>query len=183
MDREIELLLKSGKVKRWHTHDTIKCQTVAEHCYNGALILLRVIEVHNQNSMEKLSVERLVPKFLLHDVAEQYSSDVSESVKRDNPTLRDMLDDIEWQWREENLPSLKCYNDSISALERNILTFVDMVEALYFCLNEYQMGNKKMYQVIEEIYTALLNRKDKVSEEVWNVAMPSTLDLKTVSNV
>lgn len=124
----MEIARSAHGVKRYHTECTIGTQSVAEHSFGVGMLVLYL--TNNEAS------GNLLRAALFHDLAEQYTGDVPSMVKWDNKDLKAMLDKIE----DNFVKSLGVLQD-LTAEEVVILKWADMLELLYFCLEQRRLGN------------------------------------------
>ena len=79
----IENLLKASNVKRWHTVDCVKTQSLSEHQWNVTIICIHIAE---SIGLEDRDMSHLVMRGLTHDIEEIWTGDMpspyKESLKR-----------------------------------------------------------------------------------------------------
>lgn len=138
----------AGQVLRYHSWPTVQKQTVAEHSYHVARILMSIANPELW--------DRLLPHALLHDLGEQRSGDLPFPVKRDNPDLKRVMDRIEG----EHLFSLcmawmpGTYESELLVMrltteERVIFKIADMMEMWEFGIIENRLGNQYASLIIQ----------------------------------
>lgn len=141
---------KGGAVKRWHTHSIIQEQTVASHSWGVALILLKVIP------SDKISVT-LLSVALLHDVAEGETGDIPYTAKKQWPDLGKASLFAESKVNENN--GITQFYDKLSAQELLHLKIADMMELMFYLLEERKLGNKNLDHIMPvavEVTTKLM---------------------------
>ena len=123
----------SGAVTRFHTMRTLHRQTVAEHAWGVAAVLLWLHAPH-------LPSAALLRAALLHDLPEVVTGDVPAPAKWDNAALSAALDMAEQAFHEAHGTA-----DVMSALtleEHDLLKFADMAELVLYTLAEAALGNR-----------------------------------------
>ena len=127
-------LWAAGRVKRWHAFPIIGEQTVADHSWGVALIVVEIAE-------DYLS-ENLMRAALTHDVAELDTGDIPYGAKRRWPHLAAALDKCETEVEQE-------YNIdwTLSQKQREILKWADMFELLMFADAQRNLGNRNVVEM------------------------------------
>lgn len=125
-----------GNVKRWHTWPMIQQQSVAEHSWNVARILLAIWpDARGQ----------VVVQAMFHDVEEVRTGDPPSRVKADDPELQLRYHEMEADTRNtmcNRFALPRDMHDELSMVERWILKLADIAEMWEFCLQEMTLGNK-----------------------------------------
>lgn len=127
------MLRKGGAVKRFHTIDTVKAQTVADHSWGVATIICDL--------WPDASVP-LIRAALHHDVAEHITGDVPAPAKWQFPALADELHAVEYQLEAELGLDME-----LDALSAQRLKIADMMELLWYCVEEERLGNRNFKEV------------------------------------
>ena len=83
---QIRDVYNSGRVERYHTNPAPVAQTIAQHSWGVAVLILKLHPNPDLN---------LISAALHHDCAELYVGDVPAPTKWDNPELSDMLHKLE----------------------------------------------------------------------------------------
>ena len=128
------MLRKGGSVKRWHTITNAKEQTVAAHSWGVAVI---VMELWPDSRTHRIYAS------LLHDVPEQLIGDVPAPTKWAHPRLAKELGVAEesfWDIVKVKFPEL-------TSEEVLKLKIADMLELLWYCIEEERLGNKNFKEV------------------------------------
>lgn len=138
-----EFIRCGGSVKRYHTRFTIGEQTVAAHSWGVAAILLDICEP---------SVD-LLRAALLHDVAEHVIGDTPANAKWASPDLKDALKDAEHAVEQE-------YKLAVPLNEEDalMLSIADMLELMWYCLEQRRIGNTTLDDVWSNGLMALSDR-------------------------
>jgi 5'-deoxynucleotidase YfbR-like HD superfamily hydrolase len=131
----IEFVYEGGLVKRFHTMDTLKENSVAQHSFGVAWLCYLARE-------GKPSLE-LIMAALAHDLAEQAVGDIPSPAKRDLH-VGSRLEELEARIRDNNgLPDL------LSDEEQRTLKLADCLDGMMFCLHELRRGNKNVCIVFD----------------------------------
>ena len=119
-----------GQVRRFHTIPTIGHQTVAEHSWGVAILIL---------VLNPLASTELLRAALLHDVPEADTGDMPAQVKWANPMLAHELEEVEQTVMEElDIVPL------LTPAERLFLKAADKLDGMWTCYEQRCLGNKNM---------------------------------------
>jgi 5'-deoxynucleotidase YfbR-like HD superfamily hydrolase len=144
-----EFDLRLARVERWAIIHTIQTQSVAEHCYNVALIADR-LAVHCLGITDPGTLYNINRWALRHDKLEATTGDVPTIVKDclDESTLTDRYSDFVTDGGN--------YEQRV----RNIVKIADRLDAILFLALEESMGNKTVRDIRESIEADLWRRID-----------------------
>lgn len=136
MHHRIAFIHKGGKTKRYHTEDTLTEQTVADHSFGVAMLVLL---------MQPRVRKEVLLAALVHDLAEHQVGDVSAPVKRANPELKANLDAMEHRLLAEQGLN---FADNLTESELILLKAADCMDGMLFCVRERRMGGdvRHIYQ-------------------------------------
>lgn len=131
-----------GHIKRWHNVNTIRSQTVAEHCFMVVLIALELYqnlvgidrdEIHNGTNSSPMACEllTLVLGAIFHDAPETAAGDSPTPAKR---LLIEITGDPElFKKLEENLmPELPYIGRTVPAALERMVEMADSIEAAHW---------------------------------------------------
>lgn len=160
-NQKLQFLEDGGRVRRYHTLDVVRPQTVAEHVY-GVLSILTVLRGENVS-------QNLFFAALLHDAPESITGDIPAPTKRE---LRkrfpgtDFVNDWELEifvehWGEG---AVQRFNDLTEAEARH-LKMADILEGLRYCEREYRLGNTDIVPVARR-YAAYLENFELTKSEI-----------------
>ena len=124
---------RGGAVKRWHTIDNIKAQTVADHSWGVACI---IADLWPNASADLLRAA------LYHDITEHVTGDIPAPAKWKFPELANTLRGIEFQLGAE-----LGIETTLNELDSLLLKIADMLELLWYCVEEERLGNKNFKEV------------------------------------
>ena len=152
-----EKVRQGGNVKRYHTIQINGEQTVASHSW-GVAMLIR--ELWPNCSKELLCAA------LDHDIPEGITGDTPFTAKSRFPGIRSAL-----TCAEEELNSELGLQVLLSDKYRARLKVADMLELLWFCLDQHQLGNKG----IDECFWTGVDHLRAKSQEPQVTAMVNEL--------
>jgi len=133
----IRILREGNAVRRYHTEERIKEETVGHHCANVCAILLR---------LEPTCSRELLVAALMHDMPEQYTGDIPAPVKREHPHLKRELAEAEEMWyRDNHLPPATLMDH-----EKDLLKLADCVDLVLSSLEEMGRGNMYARRVVQK---------------------------------
>lgn len=144
----------SGKVTRWHTNFGVYPQTNADHQHGVANLIL---EYHPEPSLNLLKAA------LNHDVGEYGVGDVKSPAKKKNSKLKDLLDEVERDYRTEISPIRLTFG--LDDQEKLWLAWADSQEALFF-LDECQ---QKQFIPEEEYKSLLIGCRKKAQDLLLSI--------------
>lgn len=154
MDR----LRMGGGVKRYHTRPLIGEQTVAAHSWGVACICMRL-----SGGQENRDVLYLYEAALLHDVAEYDTGDIPATAKWESPTLKAALEDLERAVESR----IGISTDKLEPWSLWALKFADMLELLWFCVEQRRLGNVALDHVWENGHSFMEKHiKNPIAERV-----------------
>ena len=126
--------MNGAAVKRYHTIPTINSETVGEHSFGVAMMVLAITE-------QKASAN-LLKAALFHDMAEQHTGDVPFPSKKAFPIVKFALEAAEESWNEEN-----GFHVDLTDRDKRVLKWADMSQLLWFCKIQRDLGNTNMDEV------------------------------------
>lgn len=132
----IKTIRNGNAVKRWHTRRMLTSDTVGEHTAN----VLAIVFI-----LEPKPSRQLVFATLLHDTAEQWTGDVPATAKWRSARLKSACDELEHDMMQENMLKVP----ALSAEEALVLKWADMLDLLYRCLDELEVGNTTAAEVFD----------------------------------
>ena len=155
----INTILNSGDVVRFHNHSGIDKQRNSEHQWGVALIV--------QHIYPECSKQLLLAA-LTHDAAEYHTGDISFPAKHANPELGKILRDIEKDWEIKNDVHFDLHHQ-----EERILKIADTLEGMKFCIKQVKLGHinaKRPFRKWRQFYVDNLicgvDKADKLFEKL-----------------
>jgi hypothetical protein len=123
--------INGAAVKRFHTVPTIGEETVGTHSFGVAMMVLAITD-------QKASAN-LIRAALFHDMAEQVTGDTPFTSKKAFPMVQCALAVVEEAWEEEN-----GFKVELNKRDKAVLKWADMLQLLWFCKTQRDLGNTNM---------------------------------------
>lgn len=154
---EMEALFDGGWIERYHIKGQrmLTRQSVAEHSWRIAAIIYVV---------NRMAREALIWAALFHDVSERVTGDMPANVKRANPEIARALNEI--STAEEVRLHIRF---ELAPEEIRLLTWADRFEGALHCLDELEMGNRKIVATLRR-YVEYCSNSDFKLEDKQNEA-------------
>lgn len=141
LQQTLQMIVCGGRVTRFHTHPTIKEETVAEHSYLVAWICALVWTRSHDNALPSAG---LLLAALAHDAPEYILGDMPSPTKR-RMNLRGAYRKEEARlFAEAGMPD---FEHMLTDEEQEILKFADNLAGYYKCRYEQLMGNRLLDSV------------------------------------
>jgi 5'-deoxynucleotidase len=138
-----KLTRRAQRLRRYHTLPTNEQQTVGAHSF-GVCMLLHEI------TGGKVSANLLVAA-LYHDVTETVLGDVPSPAYHLFPELKTAMANAEYSVAEKYDIMFE-----LDTQEQKLLKIADSMEALFFCLEDYQRGNLDARLMVSRVTAGLL---------------------------
>jgi len=129
-----KMLREGGAVKRWHTITNVKEQTVAAHSWGVASIVLDLWPDCSNN---------LIRAALWHDIAELHTGDIPAPIKWEDREFALACHNIEQRIQEQF-----SLFEELTEKEQTRLKMADILELMWYCLDEIKLGNKKFSKIL-----------------------------------
>lgn len=139
MKEVLQFISEGGSVTRYHTRLGIKVDTDAHHSHGVAMLCSLLAGKHEETNITQASTTLLMAA-LTHDLAEQYTGDVSSPAKR---VLRigKYLGEVESaKLAEYDLD----YEQHLTSDESVILKLADCFDGMMYCCRELALGNRNV---------------------------------------
>lgn len=149
----VQLLRDSGAVRRFHILRTNNTQTVAEHSY-GVATLVMLIEPKCSATLLKAA--------LTHDAHERDTGDTPSTAKWRYRELAAGMKHAEMEWQGENTDL--AFESDLELHEKLVLRFCDWMELAMWSVEQIRMGNQYATEPLKNILDAfdqVLNWPDK----------------------
>lgn len=138
---------QGGSVLRFHTWPCVRQQSVAAHTW-GVLALIY--------SLDPEPSADLVRRAVFHDLAEYDTGDVPSSAKWASAELKKMMDKVEDYFNKvHGFPG----DDTLSSYEIDVLKMADLLDMLWYCYEEYMIGNRGLKIVYVRVLDAIAKRQ------------------------
>lgn len=148
---QVDDIMAGGAIRRYHTAPVLRQQTVAEHSWRMASLVLRVCPTASA---------ALLGACLWHDVSELVTGDVPGPVKWENELLRIELHNISSEFETQ-----RKLRYELGPEEFKLLRWADLYEGLLFCLEEVESGNRRMRPVLDR-YREAVKRQEPLKNEL-----------------
>lgn len=145
----LQFIYAGSKTKRFHTSDTLTTQTVGEHSFGVAMLVLLILP--------RCRKEVLLAA-LCHDLAEHKVGDMAAPVKRAYPELKEKLQKMEDVLLQQH--SLD-FEAGLTDAERHAVKAADCMDGMLYCVRERRMGGdvrgiyNNFVSYVEQIYDQL----------------------------
>jgi 5'-deoxynucleotidase YfbR-like HD superfamily hydrolase len=143
-------LRSAAMTKRCHTVPTIGHQTVGEHSYHVAMLVIELSDGYP-------SIE-LIKAALYHDLAETSTGDIPATTKWRSPLLKQKLEIMEQMFDQRHGLTVE-----LLEYEKVILKVADAMELGFYCVDQLMYGNKHvvpMYRNIVGFLETIHHQKD-----------------------
>lgn len=132
---QLKFIYKGAKTKRFHTADTLTEQSVGEHSFGVAWLVVL---------MHPTARKELILAALAHDLAEHIVGDVSSPTKRKYPALKVAVDEVEGAALSKIGLDFETY---LTPHELKLLKTADMLDGMMFCVRERCMGSRTVCEI------------------------------------
>ena len=124
-------------------------ESVAEHSFFVAILILKLHEVYN------FDLEKALSMGLIHDIPELHLSDITYDVKRNFPKLRDAILDAEKSIIDKQYPEWRhLFSElvvNVESVESMIVVLADVMSCIQYASTEIDLGNSGyMKNVLKE---------------------------------
>jgi len=147
MIARLKAMRKGGQTKRFHTERLIGEETVAQHSFGVACLVIL---------LEPAPSVALLKAALFHDIAEQDTGDVPAPVKWKHPELKGLLHRIEEIFHERYSWSL---STNLSVHEETVLKWADSLDLMCTAMEQRMLGNRYMDEVFYKVRDFLNNHQ------------------------
>lgn len=135
MRDKLNFFIDGSKVKRYHTVETLKEETVGHHSHGVAMLC---IFLAGEPSAELLKAA------LLHDLAEHQLGDIPSPAKRAYG-IGEQVSHLE----DQLMQSVGLPMPILTPAEARTLKLADIAQGALFCANEVMLGNVRMGKVLD----------------------------------
>lgn len=137
---KLKFIYEGAKTKRFHTADTLTAQTVGEHSFGVAWLVLLIAP----NCRKEVLCAALA-----HDLAEHLVGDVPSPAKRQFPALGEAVNGAE----EVLLLNNKLdFEVGLTPQELRVVKLADNLDGMMFCVRERRMGSKVVVGIYNNFY-------------------------------
>jgi 5'-deoxynucleotidase YfbR-like HD superfamily hydrolase len=147
---------RAGQVTRYHTWPRLREQSVAEHSWQVARILLVLLP----DVRREVLVHAMV-----HDVGEVVTGDAPYPIKASSPTLKSVMDQLE---RDAHLAMSTGWRlpppQALTTEEHNLFKLAEYVEMWEWGLGELELGNSGAALVASRCFAKIEEMAELVPE-------------------
>lgn len=142
--KRLKLMRSAARVIRVHTMPTVHTQSNGEHTFGVIAVLLTICHIPSP---------QLLRAAVFHDAAEAITGDVPSMTKIHHPKIKEALTEA-----EESIEREFDIVSPLTAREKDMLKYCDMMELALFATEETDMGNKRMAVVIRNALWVIRKR-------------------------
>ena len=146
LSEKIKSVRESGIVKRCHTLPVHRQQTLADHQWNVAQLILLLFP-------DKAS-KNLIVAALNHDIPERWIGDIPSRFKAEILSSSQFIDNA-----EAKIQDIFDIQIVLNSEEHDILTFCDMLDFFLFCQEERNFGNSSFGEISCRMWDCLCRNK------------------------
>lgn len=152
----------AGEVSRYHTWPHLRQQSVAEHSWQVMRIVLTIYPMAPRD---------LLIHCMAHDVGEIGTGDIPYPIKKENPDLKEIMDELEAETLSAmtlkwNFPS----GAALSPEEKLIFKLAEFIEMWEWALKEQLFGNEFAEVVGSRCLTEAFTLCDKIGQDIAKLA-------------
>lgn len=157
---KIKRVYRLKDVIRYNTRKVIKHESVAEHCFNVAVITLALCDKAGLSEKEKCAA---LIKALLHDMPEMDYNDITHDVKT-KLNLQPLLKQYEDDFYKKEFPEYYDLMSKGDELVNTIVEYADVLSVMQYIKNEKEIGNCSTD--IDEIMSSTVVRLKEIKEKM-----------------
>lgn len=132
--KQLDMVGRSGRVKRYHSQPVVHVQSVGEHTY-GVLWLVVLLSGY--------ASQPLLLAALMHDAPEYHTGDIPAPSKR-QAGVKAMFDSME----DGVFKGLSLEYPALSEADARTLKMADILEGALFCAWELNRGNREIHECL-----------------------------------
>lgn len=154
--KDMAAMWDGGETQRFHTMPMLRPDTVGQHSYGVACVLMHVFPK---------APARLLRAALKHDMAEAHYGDMPSPAKRELG-IREQFAQLE----DSYLAGLGVEPEELAPWEQWLLNFCDIVEGLRVTVRERAMGNQLIWLArrnFQDYAEELLAQERCVNEDIY----------------
>ena len=176
------LARRLSRVRRLHTYRTVFPQSVAEHSYNTAMLLV-VLATAASSSGVTVDLGYLLLRALFHDLPEPLTGDIPYPIKQ---RMKEKIDFDELEHSVLIRAGLHLEGaqkaDAEAAkkkLEEDLFHLADMLELFLTCLEEAENGNSELPDVYEKSLSIAVSRYQALPPSI-RLALTNSAEIRTL---
>tara|TARA_Y100000034_G_scaffold33928_1_gene41487 strand:- start:9403 stop:10071 length:669 start_codon:yes stop_codon:yes gene_type:complete len=148
MDNFSKYVFKMVNVNRFLGKKLDCPYSIGEHSYRVACLSMAIVDAYNKENKEKINLEEVLRKALIHDMEETITGDVPSPVKKLG-NMREELRKVSYIIMEKILSSsplpdlyLKMWKEDKDGKTGEVISYADKLEGLLVCYYELKRGNR-----------------------------------------
>ena len=142
-----------SNIHRYPMWDRIREMNVAEHSMRVTMLAMMMADFYNKDAKkkDKVNVELLMRKALLHDFEEALTGDIAHPIKHHSEEAEqffgDLTDDmlVNKMFVYADKAYMTYVSESKAGKEGQIIAIADMAEILFYTYREVRLGNDVIY--------------------------------------
>ena len=147
-------------IQRYNTMPRIKNESVAEHSFFVASIVVKLYEAYDFNLGKALLMA------VTHDWAESWLGDTVNVVKADFPGIGNSISAAEDHIMIKNFDGIVYENwhehNELISVEAKIVKYADVLQVLQYANHEVSLGNTCFKRVVDDVQPILSKLKDSL---------------------
>lgn len=144
------IIRAGGSVQRYHTARTLRGQTVADHSWGVAQL---IVQVYPEAS------STLLRAGMGHDISETVHGDIPAPAKWAHPSLAEAEHNASGHFNTQ-----MGLNFPLTPQEYYILKWCDLMECLMWCAEEARMGNTYAVSMMQNAYDAISKKEPPTTQ-------------------
>lgn len=153
----------AGEVLRYHVWPHIRQQSVGEHCWQLLRLTLKLWPEVPKHVMEYI---------VHHDTGEIAVGDIPFPVKRNNPALKQIMDELE----QKALADMSLSLPKLSDIEHRTLKYIELLEMAEWGMGELRRGNEFARLVMDRCLRAM-------DDMAWGGSIPDSIVMASAEYV
>jgi len=147
-------------VQRYSGNMLIKPESVSDHIWGMIALALEWVEKINsqlpENSIHRMELKEVIWRIVIHDIEECYTSDIPRPFKHYNKDILKSIDDTSYEILKKEIKSFDLVHDIINAKsklspEGRMVGYLDIIQAGEKMVTEIELGNRFMYDELDNI--------------------------------
>jgi 5'-deoxynucleotidase YfbR-like HD superfamily hydrolase len=149
-----------AEVKRGHTLPLIREYTVGHHTFNAQMIAMYLAQQNDLNPRDRLNLFIMIS---IHDIPELFTGDMPSNFKNAAPYIAEKMKEAEVSWIQRHIPEdmrVIMGHDEVENKVDWIAKLSDWLELMWWCVEELEMGNRRISHVYNNIRGTIKNFMD-----------------------
>lgn len=187
-----QIIEGTKNVDRWQGKTVVRRNNISEHMHGVSFIAYMLCLLEIEEYGNKVDVEKVVTRSIVHDCPEILTTDLPSGMKRKARIMERAIGIVENKYYDEEIGALlpKKYADKFKSMfldpkegketiEGKIIDFADNLYALLECVMEIHCGNYRFKKYLQQVINALIKTELKSGRYLLKYAIPNFgLDLE-----